>query len=59
MLHFEGSIWMIPQAVDMRQGIEGLSHYVIRVIGHNPCQGEASLFRNKMNTRVKVLNVGW
>ena len=55
MLCFDGSIWMIPQAVDMRQGIEGLSHYLIRTLGHNPCQGEAFLFRNKTNTRVKVL----
>ena len=55
MITFEGSIWMVAGAVDMRQGIEGLSHHLIRITGRNPCQGEAFLFRNKANTRIKIL----
>ena len=55
MITFEGSIWMVTGAVDMRQGIEGLSHHLLRITGRNPCQGEAFLFRNKANTRIKIL----
>lgn len=55
MIPFQGAIWIAPAPVDMRRGMNGLSHYVQQTLGHNPCAGEAFLFRNKAGNRIKVL----
>jgi transposase len=55
MIHFPGAIWMCPEPADMRKGIDGLSHQVFGSLGHNPCAGDAFLFRNRLGNRIKIL----
>lgn len=48
-------LWVAVAPVDMRLGADGLSRYVQRVLGADPCDGGAYLFRNKRGTRLKLL----
>lgn len=48
-------VWVAPDPVDMRKGVDGLSQYVRHTLGHNPCAGEAFLFCNRDRTRIKIL----
>ena len=55
MIQFQGAIWMAPEPADMRKGIDGLSLQVRASLGHNPCAGDAFLFRNRAGNRIKIL----
>ena len=55
MIQFRGAIWMAPEPADMRKGIDGLSLQVRSSLGHNPCAGDAFLFRNRAGNRIKIL----
>lgn len=55
MIPYQGAIWMAPEPTDMRKGIDGLSHQVRASLGHNPCAGDAFLFRNRAGNRIKIL----
>ena len=55
MIQFPGAIWMAPEPADMRKGIDGLSQQVRGSLGHNPCAGDAFLFRNRAGNRIKIL----
>ena len=55
MIQCPGAIWMAPEPADMRKGIDGLSHQVRASLGHNPCAGDAFLFRNRAGNRIKIL----
>jgi transposase len=48
-------IWCAIEAVDMRVGIDGLSLRVQQALGKSPCDGSAYAFRNRRNTRLKLL----
>ncbi len=55
MIQFPGAIWMASEPADMRKGIDGLSQQVRGRLGHNPCAGDAFLFRNRAGNRIKIL----
>ena len=48
-------LWVAVAPVDMRLGADGLSLYVQRALGADPCDGGAYLFRNRRGTRIKLL----
>lgn len=48
-------IWCALEAVDMRVGIDGLSLRVQQALGKSPCDGSVYAFRNRRNTRLKLL----
>lgn len=48
-------VWLAVEAVDMRQGIDGLSLRIQQALGHTPCDGSAYAFRNRAGTRIKLL----
>ncbi len=49
------SVWLAVEAVDMRQGIDGLSLRIQQALGHTPCDGSLYAFRNRAGTRIKLL----
>ena len=59
MIQCPGAIWMAPEPADMRKGIDGLSHQVRASFGHNPCAGDAFLFRNRVGKSDQDFSVGW
>lgn len=48
-------VWLAVEAVDMRQGIDGLSLKIQQALGHSPCDGSVYAFRNRAGNRVKLL----
>ena len=48
-------VWLVVEAVDMRQGIDGLSLRIQQALGHSPCDGAAYAFRNRAGNRIKLL----
>ena len=48
-------VWLAVEAVDMRQGIDGLSLRIQQALGHFPCDGSAYAFRNRAGNRIKLL----
>ena len=48
-------VWLAVEAVDMRQGIDGLSLRIQQALGHSPCDGSAYAFRNRAGNRIKLL----
>ena len=48
-------IWLAVEAVDMRQGIDGLSLRIQQALGRSPCDGSAYAFRNRAGNRIKLL----
>jgi transposase len=48
-------IWLVVEAIDMRLGIDGLSQRIQNSLGRSPCDGQAYAFRNKRQTRLKLL----
>lgn len=49
------SIWLIPTAIDMRLGIDGLSLWIQQHVAQSPCAGQVWLFSNKRRSRIKAL----
>lgn len=49
------SLWLIPVAIDMRLGIDGLSLWIQQHVGQSPCAGQVWLFSNKRRNRIKAL----
>jgi transposase len=48
-------VWLVIEPVDMRIGIDGLSQRIQHSLGRSPCDGTAYAFRNRRQTRVKLL----
>ncbi len=48
-------VWLVVEAVDMRQGIDGLSLRIQQALGRSPCDGSAYAFRNRAGNRIKLL----
>lgn len=48
-------IYLAVQAVDMRQGFDGLYGLVRDHLGHDPVSGHLFLFTNRSHTRLKAL----
>jgi transposase len=48
-------IWLAVEPVDMRTGIDGLSLRIQQALGKSPCDGTAYAFRNRRQTRIKLL----
>src|SRR4051812_45313069 len=48
-------IWCIVEPVDLRCGIEGLSHWIQIGLGKSPCDGTAYAFANRAKTRMKLV----
>ncbi len=48
-------IYIPIEAIDMREGFEGLYGLVRDPVGHDPLSGHLFLFSNKTRTRVKAL----
>ena len=48
-------VWLVVEAVDMRQGIDGLSLRIQQALGQSPCDGAAYAFRNRAGNRIKLL----
>ena len=48
-------VWLAVEAVDMRQGIDGLSLRIQQALGRSPCDGTAYAFRNRAGNRIKLL----
>lgn len=49
--------WLAQAPVDLRCGIDRLLLQVQSMLGHDPCDGGAYVFRNRAGTRIKVLCV--
>ncbi|WP_426107353.1 IS66 family insertion sequence element accessory protein TnpB [Massilia sp. TSP1-1-2] len=49
------AIWLATAAVDMRNGIDGLSLHVQQALGRSPCDGTAYVFAKRRCTRLKML----
>lgn len=49
--------WLVSAAVDFRCGADRLLVYVREVLGREPLDGSAYVFRNRRGTRLKVLMV--
>lgn len=48
-------VFLAIEPVDMRAGIDRLSLQVQQALGRAPCDGSAYAFRNRRNTRIKLL----
>jgi len=48
-------IFLAVQAIDMRQGFNGLSAWVQAVLGEEPTSGHWFVFLNKRRNRLKIL----
>jgi transposase len=48
-------VWLVVEAIDMRAGIDGLSHRIQSSLGRTPCDGSAYAFRNRRSNRLKLL----
>ncbi len=48
-------IWLVVEPMDLRRGIDGLSHWLQQSLGQSPCAGSAFIFRNRNGQRIKVL----
>jgi len=51
----QASVWLVVEPVDMRLGIDGLSARIQQSLGRSPCDGTAYAFRNRLGTRIKLL----
>jgi len=49
--------WVVGASVDFRCGTERLLMQVREVLGRNPLDGSAFVFRNRRSNRIKVLRV--
>jgi transposase len=49
--------WLVSDAIDFRCGIDRLLVQVREVLGRDPLDGSAYVFRNRNTTRIKVLVV--
>jgi len=49
-------IWMMVEAVDFRQGIDGLARVCREVLKADPFSGVMFVFRNKRATAIKILS---
>lgn len=45
----------IVEPVDLRRGMEGLSHWIQQSLGKSPCDGTPYAFANRAKTRLKLL----
>lgn len=48
-------IWLVIEPVDMRTGVDGLSQRIQNTLGRSPCDGSAYVFRNRRQSRLKLL----
>ena len=48
-------VWLVVEPIDMRAGIDGLSHRIQNTLGRSPCDGPAYAFRNRRQNRLKLL----
>ena len=48
-------VWLVLDPMDMRLGIDGLSSRLQQTLGRSPCDGTAYAFRNRLGTRLKLL----
>lgn len=48
-------IWLVVEAVDMRQGIDRLSLKIQQALEQTPCDGSVYAFRNRAGNRIKLL----
>lgn len=55
MMPTPSQVWLVVEAVDMRAGIDSLSQRIQTTLGRSPCDGSAYAFRNRRQTRVKLL----
>lgn len=51
----QSNIYVAPQAVDFRQGLDGLCGLCRQVLEKNPLDGAFFLFRNRSGTMIRVL----
>jgi transposase len=49
------TIWLVIEPMDLRRGIDGLSHWLQQTLAVSPCAGSAYIFRNRTGLRIKVL----
>jgi transposase len=47
--------WLAIEPIDMRIGIDGLATRVQQSLARSACDGAAYVFRNRRNSRIKVL----
>jgi transposase len=55
MMPTPNQVWLVVEPIDMRIGIDGLSQRIQNSIGRNPCDGSAYAFRNRRQSRLKLL----
>jgi transposase len=48
-------VWLAIEPVDMRLGVDGLTLHIQEALGRSPCDGTVYAFRNRRNTRIKML----
>lgn len=48
-------VFLAVEPIDMRMGIDGLSLLIQQATSHSPFDGTAFSFRNRHNTRIKLL----
>jgi transposase len=47
--------WLVTAPIDLRCGMDRLLVHVREILGRNPFDGAAYVFRNRASTRIKVL----
>jgi transposase len=55
MMPLPTQVWLVVEPIDMRAGIDGLSLRIQNTLGRSPCDGSAYAFRNRRQTRLKLL----
>lgn len=48
--------WLVIEPIDLRSGMDRLLVYVRQVLGRDPFEGAAYVFRNRSASRIKVLH---
>ncbi len=51
----QSRIFVAPEPVDFRKGIDGLAAVCRQRLGHNPLEGAVYVFRNRAGTALKLL----
>ena len=55
MMPQPNQVWLVVEPLDMRAGTDSLSLRIQNTLGRSPCDGTAYAFRNRRQTRMKLL----
>ena len=55
MMPQPSQVWLVVEPLDMRAGTDSLSLRIQNTLGRSPCDGTAYAFRNRRQTRMKLL----